>query len=343
MTVSDDRMGLPDQVLLDASDWHLRLQDEPDDLQLRSAFEAWLESEASHRAAWALLERSLRAVRQTEPVHRADWQARRDELPVLGPAPARKSARPRRSRPRAARRAALGAVAVVLVAVVTGPQILLQLRSDYASGTGEVERVALQDGSKVILSARSAITQDFSHGDRRIGLLEGEAWFDVAHDPSRPFTVQAEDMTVTVTGTAFDVGMTDETLSVSVARGSVRVERAGSRPVVAALKPGQRLTVDRQTGKAASLAVSSLEIGAWRGGRLAVRNASVAEVVEVLERHFSGRIILRGDALRMARVTGVYDLGDPVGSLQILLNSSGANMTHITPWLILVSAPVPHP
>lgn len=330
---------LPEEVLLAASDWHLRLQDDPEDLELRGAFETWLESDDAHRAGWALLEESIALARQTEPVHRADWQARRNDSPAAAAAPPpRRKARPARPRARAMKRAGLSAVAAVLVAVVAGPQALLQLRADHVSGTGEIEHFALEDGSQVILSAGSAISQDFSQSRRHIGLLEGEAWFDVAHDSARPFTVQVQDMTVTVTGTAFDVAMTDETLSVSVARGSVRVEGEGS-PLAAAVKPGQRLSLDRRTGKATVLAITPLEIGAWRSARLAVRNASVADVVEVLERHFPGGVILRGEALRTARVTGVYDLADPIGSLKTLLDASGATMTRITPWLILVSAP----
>ncbi|WP_334186146.1 FecR family protein [Novosphingobium sp.] len=329
---------LPEEVLLAASDWHLRLQDDPEDIELRGAFETWLARDDAHRAGWALLEESIALARQTEPVHRADWQARRNDLPAVA-APSRRKARPAGPRSRAMKRAGLSAVAAVLVAVVAGPQVLLQLRADHVSGTGKIEHFALEDGSQVILSAGSAISQDFNRSRRHIGLLEGEAWFDVAHDSARPFTVQAQDMTVTVTGTAFDVAMTDETLSVSVARGSVRVEGEGGSRLAAALKPGQRLSLDRRTGRATVLAISPLEIGAWRSGRLAVRNASVADVVEVLERHFPGRVILRGEALRTARVTGVYDLADPVGSLETLLDASGATMTRITPWLILVSAP----
>ncbi len=333
--------ALPDDVLVEASDWRLRIQDAPDDLDLRARFEAWLESDPAHRRAWTLLERSVRLTLQTPPAHATDW---REARPMLPPVPVtahrrpkpRTSSTPRSSR-RTGRRVALGTVAAALVAILTGPQVMLQLRADETSGTAQNRALALADGSRIALSAQSAITQDFAGTHRRIGLLQGEAFFDVAHDTARPFTVQAADMTVTVTGTAFDVSMTRETLGVSVARGSVRVERPGDRPLTVALQPGQRLTVDRESGRNGLVAVSPIEIGAWRSGRLAVRNASIAEVTELLGRHFRGHIFMRDDALKSARVTGVYDLSDPVGSLRTLLSSGGARMTRITPWIIVVT------
>lgn len=327
---------LPDALLLQASDWHMRLTDAPDDLELRAWFERWLESNASHRNAWALLERSVGLTRQTPPAYAADWQMAGQALPPLD-APSPRPPRARSSRKQAIRRATIGAVAAALVAVVAAPQIALHLRADQTTGTAQSRDIALEDGSQIALGAQSAITQNFGKGYRRVGLLAGEAFFDVVHDAARPFSVQAADMTVTVTGTAFDVSMTQETLSVSVTRGSVRVARPGGSPLTVALKPGQRLSIDRESGNSATLAVSPIEIGAWRSGRLAVRNASVADVAELLGRHFPGRIFLRDDALTSARVTGVYDLVDPVGSLQTLLSSSGAKMIWITPWIIIVT------
>ncbi|MBO9724852.1 MAG: FecR domain-containing protein [Novosphingobium sp.] len=333
--------ALSDAVLAEASDWRLRIQDAPDDLDLRARFDTWLESDAAHRNAWALLERSVRLTLQTPPAHVADWRTAGPDLPPV-PVAADRKAKRRGSHalstgPRIARRVALGGVAAALVAVLSGPQVMIQLRADETSGTARNRALALADGSRIALGAQSAITQDFAGRHRRIGLLQGEAFFDVAHDTARPFTVQAADMTVTVTGTAFDVGMTRETLDVSVARGSVRVERPGARPLTVALRPGQRLTIDRETGRNGVVAVSPFEIGAWRSGRLAVRNTSIAEVTELLGRHFPGHIFVRDDVLKSARVTGVYDLADPVGSLRTLLSSGGARMTRITPWIIIVT------
>lgn len=328
--------SLPDQALVEASDWHLRLQDTPDDLDMRAAFDEWHDAGADNRGAWALLEKTLGLTKLTEPVYQADWHAPSAEQKALPSAARRQRQRPGITN-RPARRIALGAVAASLLALVAGPEIIYHLRADHLTGVSQSRTVRLSDGSTVILGAQSAITERLSSGKREIALLGGEAWFDVAHDRTRPFTVQASNMTVTVTGTAFDVSMTERTLGVAVARGSVRVERAGAPPVQVALKPEQYLSIDRDDGKQAVTNISPAEIGTWRSGRLAVRNASLADVIEILDRHYSGHIFLRGHRLEGVRITGVYDLTDPAGSVRTLLSSSDATMLQITPWLIVLS------
>src|SRR3546814_10048482 len=80
-----------------------------------------------------------------------------------------------------------------------------------------------------------------SYGDGRRGvrLLAGRAWFDVAHDERHPFTVSAADARVRVTGTAFDVGLDDDSIDVTLARGGVQVAWDDIAPIV--LRPGDRI------------------------------------------------------------------------------------------------------
>src|SRR3546814_9227116 len=84
-----------------------------------------------------------------------------------------------------------------------------------------------------------------SYGDGRRGvrLLAGRAWFDVAHDERHPFTVSAADARVRVTGTAFDVGLDDDSIDVTLARGGVQVAWDDIAPIV--LRPGDRIHLAR--------------------------------------------------------------------------------------------------
>src|SRR3546814_3411680 len=70
-------------------------------------------------------------------------------------------------------------------------------------------------------SPESAVATHYAADRRTVDLLRGEAFFQVESDRSRPFRVRADAVTVTVTGTAFDVGLTDGTLSVAVSEGIV--------------------------------------------------------------------------------------------------------------------------
>ncbi|HBC07401.1 MAG TPA: iron dicitrate transport regulator FecR, partial [Rhodospirillaceae bacterium] len=121
------------------------------------------------------------------------------------------------------------AMAACLALFVVAPQVRLLLAADHVTGAGETTTVALSDGSEVDLAADSAVKTNFTAGRRELALLRGQALFRVAKDAGRPFVVDAAGYSVTVTGTAFDVALTDRSLAVAVAHGSVRVggARAG--------------------------------------------------------------------------------------------------------------------
>jgi transmembrane sensor len=171
-----------------------------------------------------------------------------------------------------------------------------------------------------------------------VTLLRGEAFFQVARDPARPFTVQAETLIVTVTGTAFDVGFTDRSYAVTVASGAVRVEHAGAAGTrEVALSPGQRLVIDRRTDDAIQTAVAAKDIAPWRTGRLVVEDAALPDVVDAIRRYHRGAVLVMSRSLRKRRVTGVYDLSDPARALRALVGPYGGVIREVPPYLITMS------
>ncbi len=325
MTVPDDHID--DAVMEQASAWMFRLQAAPGDQAAREGFEEWLAADPAHERAWTLARRAWSLAGETEPAFAGRWQA----APVAAPV--------RAGRRKPGRRMALVAVAAAVACVLLAPRVSLWLDTDHATAVAETRDVGLPDGSRVVLGADSALSEHFSDGERGIALLGGEAWFDVAHDAERPFVVTAGDMRVTVTGTSFDVAMTSHTLSVALAEGGVSVERAGQPGRVTRLHPGQRLDIDRKSGATSLVAVDPVVIGAWRGGRLAVQDAGFADVVEALDRHYRGVILIAGGALKARKVTGVYDLDDPGRALRALTGPYGGTVRQVGPWLMVVSAP----
>src|SRR3546814_1264895 len=79
----------------------------------------------------------------------------------------------------------------------------------YRTVLGERRVVTLADGSTVSLDAASEVRVAYSERARELALVRGQARFDVAHDPRRPFAVQARDQRVVATGTAFNVDLLD--------------------------------------------------------------------------------------------------------------------------------------
>jgi len=314
-----------DPVWMQALDWRLRVQAAPEDDGLRETRDRWLAEDTRHAEAYREVESVWRLTGGLPPLAAADLI----DTPTPVPAPPR-----RRRRALALALAAAACLALTLLS----PEILLRLRADYATGTGETRRIALSDGSAVELDGASAIRVSYAGGRRNVELIAGRAFFDVAPDPKRPFSVTADRISATALGTAFDVWRRDDTVSVAVSHGKVGVAAApGAKTVSPPLLPGQRLTIG-QDGRA--LSRSSLppaRIGLWRSGHLVVNGATVADVVEELRRHHRGLILLRGDGLAHHRVTGVFDLRDPEAVLRALAQPYRAKVIRLSPYLLVLS------
>ncbi len=297
-----------DALLEQAIDWMLRSEQAPDDVELRRELAAWLAADPGHAYAWQRARNVWNTMGGMEP-DRSQW-------------PAAVEAAERRPEPVAPpRRGVLKPLLTVAVAacllVVLGPSLRLQLLADHQTGSGELREVSLPDGSRVHLSAESAIRTDYSDGERRVELLAGQAFFDVVRNAQRPFVVSADSMDVTVLGTSFDVQNASGLYAVSVQSGAVSVSYDGD--LGHQLVPGQQLTLERRSGELRVDSIAPENVAAWREGRLFVHNRTVADVVEALDRFYPGSIFIADPALAQRRVTGSYDLRSPDLALRGLI------------------------
>lgn len=176
-----------------AADWVARLDREGDSASVREELERWLEEDRRHRgaflrasAAWTMLDRAkvLRAPR-----------------PASRPAPARRMTR------RTVMGVATGAAAAIAASAAgIGVVMLSEPRKEtYRTALGELRRIRLEDGSVMALNSQTAVEVMMGRDFRRLNLIEGEAWFQVAKDASRPFTVEGDGSSVRAVGTAFSV------------------------------------------------------------------------------------------------------------------------------------------
>ncbi|HYE58883.1 MAG TPA: FecR domain-containing protein, partial [Rhodothermales bacterium] len=140
---------------------------------------------------------------------------------------------------------------------------------------GRTQTVRLADGSTVALSGGSSLTN--TRWNPRAVRLEGIAFFDVADDAARPFTVDAPGTTVRVLGTAFEVnatGLPGTTASVTVARGRVAVS-APDTPREVQVTAGQRVLLDGDVGAPEAY---TGPVAAWRSGAFRFDDAPLADV-----------------------------------------------------------------
>jgi transmembrane sensor len=184
--------------------------------------------------------------------------------------------------------AAAAAVAGLAVAIFwTQPPTVDQpattaavITEEYETQLGEVRAIHLSDGSTVTLGARSHIVVQLGNGERRVRLAQGEAYFDVAKDASRPFYVTAPATAVRVVGTRFDVRVAESHVRVAVDEGIVAVN---DRP--ASLTRGERVDVLPDGALTGVTQVDGSEVAAWREGRLIYDGATLSEVVADLARY----------------------------------------------------------
>src|SRR5690606_8696304 len=111
---------------------------------------------------------------------------------------------------------------------------------------GEPRAVLLPDGTRVQMGAATGVRLDFTPRQRRVEAAEGEVYYQVKHDRSRPFVVQAGEVTVTAVGTAFAVRREAGNVSVVVTEGAVDIAagNATSRPPLRA-QAGQRVRYEQ--------------------------------------------------------------------------------------------------
>lgn len=208
----------------------------------------------------------------------------------------------------------IGAMAAAVIGVgVVGLAIFgtWPLSGDrYTTAIGEQRTIRLADGSKVMLDTDTVLTVAFEEKARRISLARGQAYFTVAHDAARPFTVDAGDARVLATGTQFDVKRRGDRIDVTLVEGRVRVS-SGEQPVVQ-LQEGQGLTLDG-IQRSAVRAVETTPALAWTQGRIVLDGMTLERAIAEVNRYVKTPVRLDAPDFAQARISGSVETGD-VGS-----------------------------
>jgi len=315
-----------DDPIVQAADWALRLEAAPSDEALREELGRWLEQSEAHRAAYRMVQYTS-ATLDKGPRSTSSGRPRADNVVRLPPQ------RSRRSRWIAAGAALVAACCALLLYPVIRTHVL----ADYVTGVAELREIALPDGSVAYLDGGSAIAVDYRPEARRIALLSGQAFFEVVRNAERPFKVDADKVSIVVTGTAFDVNQTSDSVSVAVQSGTVEVSLAGADDR-ARLGVGQSWSYDRRSGTMSRGDVQPANVALWRSRRLVVHEATFGDILEEIGRHMPGAIVVRDRSLKQQMVSGVYDLSRPSEALEALAGSQRASVMRITPYLAVLSA-----
>jgi len=216
-----------------------------------------------------------------------------------------------------------------------GPQVDLHV---YSSELGEIRQIPLVDGTRITLNTNSALRVEYSRDSRRVTLERGEAYFEVAKDPRRPFIVVGSSAQVRAVGTAYDVrlGAEDGEMRIRVATGRVAVEpppsqrnvgiRALSRLIGLESVHGAYLNVNQEAevrvGKdgpdQGEIQVSIRDLPAavferslmWREGMLSLEGVTLADAAAEFALYSSQKIVIHG-TLANEHVSGLFAASNP--------------------------------
>jgi transmembrane sensor len=201
-----------------------------------------------------------------------------------------------------------------------------QLQS-YATHHGEQRSLQLPDNTVVRLNSDSAIAVRFDRHQRRVEVVRGQAYFEVAKDPARPFGVQVDGLLIKDIGTAFDIYRQRTDTTVTVAEGQVQVWRAAPAPSTGWFgvdrfpsAPQGRPIVDLTAGHQARIAASGRvesqglvdvqRATAWIQGNIAFENQSIAAVAAEFNRYNNLQISVSDPHIAMLPISGTFDAHD---------------------------------
>jgi ferric-dicitrate binding protein FerR (iron transport regulator) len=172
--------------------------------------------------------------------------------------------------------------------------------------------VELADGSKIWLNASSKLTypERFDNKSRTV-FLEGEAFFDIAANPKRPFIIQLKKGTIKVLGTSFNIkAYENEPVQTAVVTGKVafipRYEEAKKISDTILITPEVKVIYAANSGTLIKANTIDGEDKAWTEGRLIFRNATLEEIGASLERNFNKKVEFEASAPKQYRLTGAF-------------------------------------
>lgn len=299
-----------------AARWAARRPDA--DTREAADFEAWKSADSAHADAFNEV-----------------WSTSQD--PALAEAmrlsEQRRTIRRGRARPIAA--LAGGLLAAALAIAVAWPQLQLMTVAPIPLETapGQHREVTLADGTRVTLDGATRLEVRLGSRRRQVELVRGEAFFDVAHDAARPFTVRSDTGSARVLGTAFDLERADGRLELSVHRGRVRLAPSGLIHRTADLTVGQRAFA--KEGRLSAIKPFDPLADDWRSGWLETDGLTLERLVERLNRASTTPIAIADPVLARQRVAGRFRLDEPKALVENLALMHGFKVSQTSDGLVL--------
>lgn len=198
----------------------------------------------------------------------------------------------------------------------------------YSTAVGERSTITLEDGSTLALNTETQLRVEYGAASRTITLLAGQALFEVAKDPRRPFIVNAGGRRIVAVGTSFDVRVDRDAMRITLIEGRVNVEEptpvesgnpaAGTRRR-AKLEAGQQLVAALGSPGEDRIRSANVEkVTSWREGRAMFENEALSAAVAEMNRYSARKIQVLDPTLGELRISGTFVTGNPVNFVKAL-------------------------
>lgn len=369
------------QVMEEASVWFVEFRVGDVDAAASARFDEWLRRSPEHIRAYMGIAKTYVGLAALDPNHELDVQkliacARAGENVVLlgqtpkstaasastaagkmGPGPARSTI------PRFRTGALAACLGVLCIAAGLFTWSSVRNAHTYSTDIGERRSITLSDGSTIDLNAHSRVRVKFSGSERNIELNEGQALFEVAKDPARPFIVHSGTAVVRAVGTQFTVYRKKSGTTVTVVEGRVTVQNealaaAGSANVSereeppsrghgapTSLGPGAVAPTFVSAGQQVLVTENSVEAPvraniasatAWIQHRLIFDGSNLSDVAEDFNRYNTRQLVIEDRTLDNFHISGAYSSTDPASLLRFLRDQPGIqvieadDVVHIT-------------
>ncbi|WP_345548764.1 FecR family protein [Microbulbifer aestuariivivens] len=209
----------------------------------------------------------------------------------------------------------------------------------YTTAVGETRTVTLPDGSIIQLNTNTELVVSYSREERHTQLVRGEAFFDVARQTARPFTVAAGNAWIRVLGTEFNVERSQQTTRVSVTGGTVAVSEtssaAGLPPQSVKLVKDQKVSVS-SAGLGSVARTSAEQALDWTQGILVFEDTPLAEALDELNRYLP--VPAKADpTVAGLSLSGTFELSDPDSTLKAITAALDLSADQSDPNLTLLS------
>ncbi|PZR10876.1 MAG: hypothetical protein DI539_20975 [Flavobacterium psychrophilum] len=165
------------------------------------------------------------------------------------------------------------------------------------------QHITIDDGSQIWINNKSKLTYPSKFdSDQRLVKLEGEAFFDVAKEPNRPFIIHTQGVRIQVLGTSFNVKSYDEEdeIVISLATGRIEVDAFGKRQI---LTPGDQLHYDKATNSCQRQRIDVAEASAWKEGWMVFNSTSLRDVVKTAERQYGIHVFMKEGIAAERKIT----------------------------------------